>query len=109
MSAQPAPIEVFYSYADADEPLCVELDKHLSLLRRDGLIAAFHKRTIKAGTDWMTAMDEHLNRASVILLLIRVDFVASDYCYGVEMSQALTRHERGEARVIPVLLRPVAH
>ena len=32
--------------------------------------------------------------------------MASDYCYKNEMKQAMERHERGEARVIPILLRP---
>src|SRR5215469_10050461 len=107
MSALTTPIEVFYSYADADESLCRELDKHLSQLRRDGLITTWHKRQIVAGTDWTKALDSHLNTASVILLLISADFVASDYCYGVEMQRAMERHEAGEAHVIPILLRPV--
>lgn len=33
--------------------------------------------------------------------------MASEYCYGFEMQRALERHMRGEARVIPILLRPV--
>src|SRR5260221_1863021 len=31
----------------------------------------------------------------------------SDYCYGTEMRRAMARHERGEAHVMPILLRPV--
>ena len=30
----------------------------------------------------------------------------SDYCYDVEMKRALERHKSGEARVIPIILRP---
>src|SRR6266700_1345906 len=48
----------------------------------------------------------NLNTASVILLLISPDFLASDYCYNKEMQQALERHKRGEARIIPIILRP---
>ncbi len=107
MSALPVPIEVFYSYADVDEDLCNELDKHLSQLRRDGLITTWHKRQIVAGQDWTKTLDQRLNTAAVILLLISADFVASDYCYSTEMHRALQRHEDGEACVIPVLLRPV--
>jgi len=40
-------------------------------------------------------------------LLVSADFLASDYCYGIETKRALERHELGEARVIPVILRPV--
>src|SRR5215472_2704212 len=92
MSAKATSIEVFYSCADADETLCIELEKHLSQLRRDGLIATFHKRQITAGQDWSKILDQHLNTASVILLLVSADFLASDYCYGVEMMRAMERH-----------------
>jgi hypothetical protein len=33
--------------------------------------------------------------------------MASDYCYDIEVKRAIERHESGEARVIPVILRPV--
>jgi hypothetical protein len=101
------PVELFCSYANADEPLYLELEKHLSLLHREGVISFRHKRQIIAGTDWTKALDEHLNTASVILLLVSSDFVASDYCYGIEMQRAMERYEAGDAHVIPILLRPV--
>ena len=101
------PVEIFYSYAHKDEALRNELDKHLSLLQRQGLITAWHDRQILPGTDWSQAIDQHLEQASVILLLISADFLASDYCYGIEMQRAIERHQANEARVIPILLRPV--
>ncbi len=101
------PIEVFYSYAGEDELLRAELEKHLSLLQRQGLIAAWHNRLVPAGTDWTETIDTHLERASVILLLVSADFLASNYCYGIEMQRALERHEAKLAHVIPILLRPV--
>jgi TIR domain len=101
------PVEVFYSYAHEDEAFRNELEKHLSLLRRQELITAWHDRHILPGADWSQAIDEHLEGASVILLLISADFLASDYCYGIEMQRALERHNANEARVIPILLRSV--
>ncbi len=101
------PVEVFYSYAHKDEAFRNRLVTHLSLLQRQGLITAWHDRHILPGADWAQAIDEHLERASVILLLISADFLASDYCYGIEMQRALERHQAKEARVIPILLRPV--
>ena len=101
------PVEVFYSYAHKDETFRNKLETHLSLLQRQGLITAWHDRRILPGADWSQAIDEHLERASVILLLISADFLASDYCYGLEMQRALERHQANEARVIPILLRPV--
>jgi hypothetical protein len=104
-STTPRAIEVFYSYSHCDEPLRMELDKHLSLLRRQGVIAGWHDRRITAGTEWEGAIDTHLQRAQIILLLVSADFLASDYCYDVELQRAMARHEAGEARVIPIILR----
>ena len=100
-------VTLFYSYAREDELLRAQLEKHLSSLRREGLIADWHDRQIVAGTDWAYAVNEHLKAASVILLLISSYFMASDYCSSIEMQQALERHKVGEARVIPIILRPV--
>src|SRR5271157_1255524 len=103
----PASIEVFYSYAHEDEELVKALRKHLSLLKRQGVIRDWYDREITAGTDWKGQLDQHLNSAGVILLSVSADFLASKYCYDVEMARALERHDQGEARVIPVLLRMV--
>lgn len=109
--SQPSPlnesIKIFYSYSHKDEQLRDELAKHLSILRRQGVISEWHDRKIGAGNEWAGEIDHHLNTAHIILLLISSDFLASDYCYDVEMKRAIERHDAGEARVIPVILRPV--
>ena len=107
MASSNAPVEVFCSYAHRDERILVRLEKQLSASSRQGLITLWHNRQILAGTDWQDAIDAHLTSASIILLLISPDFLASDYCYGVEMQRALQRHAEGQALVIPVLVRPV--
>lgn len=101
------PIELFYSYAHSDERLCKRLETHLSALRQQGVITEWYNRKIVAGSDWKESINAHLMTAAVILLLISPDFLASDYCYGVEMHRALARHATGDASVIPVILRPV--
>jgi hypothetical protein len=103
----PGPVEVFFSYAHEDEQLMKELVKHLGILKRLGVISEWHDRKITAGTEWKGQIDHHLNMAAVILLLVSPDFVASDYCWDIELKRALERHEKREARVIPVILRPV--
>ncbi len=101
------PIEIFYSYSHKDEELREELNTHLKLLERQHLIKGWHDRCITAGTEWAGKIDEHLESAQVILLLISNYFMASDYCWDVELKRAMERHEAGEARVIPIILRPV--
>lgn len=104
---QIVPVKVFYSYSHKDEKLRNKLDNHLTLLQRQGLINEWTDRMIEAGEDWEHEISAQLNTAQLILLLISDDFIASDYCYSVEMERALERHKNGEARVIPILLRPV--
>ncbi len=99
--------EIFFSYAHADEKLRKQLEKQLSLLQLQGLITGWHDRMVRAGTEWEDEIDSHLNTATIILLLISPDFMASGYCYGIEMKRAMERHQAGEAHVIPVILRPV--
>jgi len=103
----PRSIEIFLCYAREDEPLRQELEKHLRVLRHQNLINLWHDRNIKAGTEWEREIDDHLTTARVILLLISPDFMDSDYCFSREMKRAMQRHEQEEARVIPVILRPV--
>jgi WD40 repeat protein len=108
MTAQtPKQIEIFYSYARADEALRHQLDIHLAALRQQGLIVGWHDHQIRPGTEWATEIDAHLRMAQIILLLVSPDFINSEYCYGIEMKQALERYERREAVVIPIILRPV--
>ena len=101
------PIEIFISYSHKDEKYLLELDKHLASLKREGLIKPWHDRKITPGNEWASEIDSHIYEAKIILLLISVDFMASDYCYDSEMNQAIDRHNKGEAYVIPIILRPV--
>lgn len=106
-SASDSAIEVFFSYSRRDEDLMKELVKHLSILKRQGVTRDWHDRQIGGGREWAGEIDRHLNSAQVILLLISSDFLASDYCYDIEMKRAMERHEAREARVVPIILRPV--
>jgi hypothetical protein len=100
------PAQLFYSYSHKDEKLRDRLEVHLSALKREGLISGWHDRKIGAGTEWKNAIDDNLKAASIILLLVSPDFLASDYCYDVELKFAMEQHEKGQARVIPVILQP---
>jgi hypothetical protein len=102
-----SPVEVFISYAHEDEELLKLLLKHLAALIQRGVITGWYDRKIGAGQLWAEEIERHLNTAQVILLLVSADFMASNYCYGVEFERAMQRRAAGEALVIPVILRPV--
>jgi len=99
-------VSVFVSYSHKDESLWDQMQTHLSMLKRQGVIDIWHDRRIKAGDEIDNEISAALEEAQVILLLVSSDFLDSDYCYNREMARALERHEANSARVIPVILRP---
>jgi internalin A len=100
-------VRLFCSYSHKDETLRTELETHLKLLQRQGLLETWHDRKIEAGEEWKQRIDDNLERADIILLLVSADFLASDYCYEKELQRAVERYEKGEVRVIPVIVRDV--
>ena len=100
-------IELFYSYSHKDEALKDQLVQSSEQSEAPGGHPRMARPQIGSGTEWVKEIDEHLNSAEVILLLISSDFIASEYCHEIEMKRAMERHESGEARVIPVILRSV--
>ena len=101
------PLPTFISYAAADQKALDRLRVHLTQLgpKRNGFIDAWSVAQVGSGEDARAAAAERLRSARIILLLISPDYVGSEECYDVEMVAAVARHDRGEARVIPVLLQ----
>ncbi len=99
-------LDIFVSYSHKDKVLRDELANHMSTLRRQDIIRDWYDGDIIPGTKWDQQIFDHLKTAKIILILISSDFIASDFCYSIEMKQALDRHNNNEARVIPILLRP---
>ena len=99
-------LEIMFCYAHKDEVLRRGLEKRLLSLKRKSLINIWYDQKVSPGIEWESEIDKHLKTAHIILLLISPAFLNSEYCYSIEMERALERHQRGEVRVIPVILRP---
>lgn len=100
------PLKVFISYSHQDEKLKDELLKHLAPLKRNGLVSEWHDRKLMAGENWRSEISRNLYEADIVILIISIDFINSDYCYEIEMEQAIIRNNEGKCRVVPVLARP---
>jgi hypothetical protein len=101
MSGQ-TPVNVFFCYAPEDEELCVELERHLALLQREGAVRSWNSRAIGAGKDWRVEVSGWMDRADVILLLVSADFLASE-----ALDEELRRARlRDKSEIVGVLLRP---
>lgn len=100
-------LKVFCSYSHKDEFLRKELENHLSVFTHQGKISIWHDGKIMPGEVWDRQIKDNLNTADIILLLVSSDFMASLYCWEVEVTKAIERHNRGDACVIPIILRSV--
>ena len=102
---QKTKLTIFVSYSHEDEPMKKELDKSLIMLKRSDKIDVWQDRLLVAGQEWDDTIKQELAGADIILLLISVDFNNSQYIWDKELATAMERHEKGEVRVIPIILR----
>ena len=74
------------------------------MLKRQGFIETWYDRRILAGAEFGNEIDQRLTESNLVLLLVSPDFLASDYCYSLEMEKALEMKRQGEAWIIPIVL-----
>lgn len=100
------PVEVSILFSEADKKLLRRLENGLTVLVRQRIINIRHRDAIEPGLDAAREVSRQTNTADIILLLVSASFLASDHCYSADLARALERHASGEARLIPVILRP---
>ncbi len=100
------PARLFISYSHRNEDMRDTLGVHLKLLQRQEWIVAWHDRRIIPGMNWAREIDTNLASSDIVLLLVSADFIASDYCWNVELKTALRLHNNSKSVVIPIFLRP---
>lgn len=91
-------------YARPDEAFYRELKDSLSLWQQQGKIDWLE---IGAGSDIARTQQEHLRRASLVLLLCSSSFFVERTCHNAMMS-ALQEHVRRQIPVVPILVRACA-
>lgn len=103
-----APIRVVYLYDQADQEWKILLEKHLAVLKHNEVIDTWDESMIKAGEVVDLRIEQQLEQANLIILLISSDFLASEELYEKQVRQALLRNREGKAFIIPILVRPCA-
>jgi hypothetical protein len=100
------PLRVMYSYSHKDEVFKDELDTALAALCRERAIEVWQDRKILPGSEFDKDIGAALEASDIVILLVSKYFIASDYCWSVEMKRAIQRHVNGTATVVPVILKP---
>jgi len=98
-------LKLFISYSHKDETHLRELDGHFSVMKSEGLVEVWHDRCFDLGNRVHTVIRDKLEAADVVLFLVSSNFLASDYCYKVEMHRTLERDRQGSVKILPVILR----
>ena len=99
--------KVFISYSKSDKHYRDEIEKHLSVQRRNGTISIWTDRELLPGEKWDGKIQQELKEADIILFLVSSDFLATDYIWDVEIQCALDRDKdpNDKVSVVPIILR----
>ncbi|MFK8015916.1 MAG: SUMF1/EgtB/PvdO family nonheme iron enzyme [Gammaproteobacteria bacterium] len=100
------PLRAFFSFSSINDAHRIELEKHLSALRRQGLLESWSFRKILPGADWQQEEQDALETAEIFIPLITANFLASDHCNDIELKRAIERYEAGHTLVVPVIVEP---
>jgi hypothetical protein len=100
-------LKVFCCYAQEDKGLMGRFHAHLRRVLELEHVSIEYPHDILPGATWEHERDNRLHSAHIILLLISANFMGLHEHYEKEVLPALKRHNRGETRVIPIILRPV--
>ena len=97
--------KLFISYSHKDDSHREELEERLAMLKRNNIVSVWHDRKILAGEEWKDKIDDKLESADIILFLISPSFLASNYCFDVEVKKAMEKQAAGTAKIISIIVR----
>src|SRR5258708_39292333 len=98
-------IRAIIVYAHQDKELLQSLQEHIQPLQTQCLIDDWQTYELRADHMRSSGFREITSEANLILLLISPDFLASIGNDNQEAAEIVARHERGEARVLPLIVR----
>lgn len=98
--------KAFISYCHKDRHYLDRLQVHLKPLAKAGLIDAWVDTRIKAGDRWKECIQQALDTASIAILMISADFLASDFIVDNELPPLLSKAQVNGTRIVPLLLSP---
>lgn len=99
--------DIFISYSHQDKQWLTRLQTHLKVLQNlYGQVTYWDDTQIGTGDAWLKEIEENLNSASIAILLISTDFLASDFVMKKEIPQLLERAKNRGVRIMPLILSP---
>lgn len=107
-SSLPQPVvKIFWCYDQNDRSIRVNLENHLSSLRRRGRIQFQEEQELPAGSDREETLKSYIDSSDLAILLVSADFLASCLYKGRAMPQILERGKREELTIVSVLVKEI--
>lgn len=100
-------IRLFISYAPEDITYLEQLKRQLAPLQRKSRLKVWNDREILPGKNWHDDIQQELDKANVVIMLISPDFLDIDknYIWEQEMPKIKERHQNRNIVAIPIILR----
>lgn len=98
---------IFISYSHKDVEWRDQLKTHLRALQlQDDSLTYWTDEAIGLGDAWFEKIQEAMNAASVAVMLVSPDFLASGFIIREEVRRLLERREQDHMSIFPILVRP---
>ncbi len=100
-------INIFISYAHADEKWLEKLQQHLKVLSKYyENIDCWDDTKLRGGDKWREEISAAISNANVAILLVSTAFLASDFISNDELPPILRKAEEEGTRILPLIVSP---
>jgi len=97
---------IFVSYSHRDKEWCARFKAMAKPLERYAGASFWSDADIKPGEKWPDKIRNALDSATIAVLLVSVDFLASEFIFKEELPRILKASEKGSLQVLWILLSP---
>jgi hypothetical protein len=97
---------IFVAYSHKDKKWLDRIEIHLTPLQKKGQLTIWNDTQLIPGSHWEEEIHYQLKKASVAVLLVSADFLASKFISEVELPNILSSERERGLDVIPVFVSP---
>ncbi len=97
---------IFVSYSHRDREYIDRLLINLKVLEHTSDLNLWDETKITAGHNWYTEIRKAISQASIVVLVLSPDYLASEFIKREEFARILKQERDGNLKIIPIILKP---